>query len=66
LPKTKIFFSGKRFPLATLSSMDDHISFFWSGLFGISWSLDEETWVYVEVLLFEDTIVELSSSLLRR
>ena len=28
LPRTKTFLSGRRFPLATLSNIEDHISFF--------------------------------------
>jgi hypothetical protein len=58
-PKTRIFFSGSLFPLATLSSMEDHMSFFASALFGLSWSLEAETCVYVEVLSFEAAIVAL-------
>jgi hypothetical protein len=56
-PKTNIFFSGNFFPLATPSSMDDHISFFASELLGLSGSLGAETCVYVEVLLVEEAIV---------
>jgi hypothetical protein len=57
LPKTRTFFSGKRFPLATLSSIDDHISFFaLSPLFGRSWSLEAETCVYGDILLPEMAI----------
>ena len=49
-----MFFSGKRFPLATLSSIDDHMSFFaLSPLFGRSWSLEAEICVYVDILLPE-------------
>jgi hypothetical protein len=59
VPKTKIFFSGSLFPLATLSNIEDHISFFASALFGLSWSLEAETCVYVEVLLFAEAIVAL-------
>lgn len=58
-PSTRIFFSGNRFPLATPSSMEDHMSFFESALFGLSWSLEVETWVYVDVLLLEEAIVAL-------
>lgn len=32
------------------------MSFFASALFGLSWSLDVETCVYVDVLLFEEAI----------
>lgn len=46
-PRTRIFFSGNLFPLATLSSKVNHMSFFASALLGRSCSLD---WVYVEVL----------------
>lgn len=34
LPRTKTFLSGRRFPLATLSNIEDHISFF-----DVSWLL---------------------------
>jgi hypothetical protein len=61
-PRTRIFFSGSLFPLATLSNMEDHMSFFASALFGLSWSLEVETWVYVEVLLFEEAIAASDSS----
>ena len=38
-PRTKMFFSGKRFPFATPSNIDDHISFFASStLLGLSWT----------------------------
>lgn len=47
LPRTSIFFSGNRFPLATPSSIEDHKSFL-SALFGLS-SLEVETCVYVDV-----------------
>jgi hypothetical protein len=50
LPRTRIFFSGSFFPLATPSSMEDHISFFASELLGRSWSLEDDTCVYVEAL----------------
>lgn len=50
LPRTTIFFSGSRFPLATPSSIEDHMSFLASSLLGLSWSLEDETCVYVEVL----------------
>jgi len=57
LPKTRMFFSGKRLPLATLSSIDDHMSFFvLSSLFGRSWSLEAEICVYVDILLLEMAI----------
>jgi hypothetical protein len=57
LPKTSMFFSGKRFPMATLSSIDDHMSFFaLSPLFGRSWSLEAEICVYVDILLPEMAI----------
>lgn len=36
LPRTRIFFSGRCFPVATLSSMEDHMSFLASALFGLS------------------------------
>lgn len=52
-----MFFSGSFFPLATPSSIEDHISFFASELLGLSGSLEEETCVYVEVLLFVEAIV---------
>lgn len=42
--------------------MEDHISFFASALFGLSWSLEVETCVYVEVLLFEEAIAASDSS----
>ena len=48
VPSTRIFFSGNRFPLATESSIEDHSSFF-SELFGLSWSLVEETCVNVDM-----------------
>jgi hypothetical protein len=38
------------------------MSFFASALFGLSWSLEVETCVYVEVLLFEEAIVASDSS----
>jgi len=38
------------------------MSFFASALFGLSWSLEVETWVYVEVLLFEEAIAASDSS----
>jgi hypothetical protein len=57
-----MFFSGNRFPLATPSNIEDHMSFFASALLGRSWSLGEETWVYVDVLLLEDAIVALGLS----
>lgn len=50
IPRTRIFFSGRCFALATLSSMEDHMSFLASALFGLSWSLEV---VYVEVLLLD-------------
>jgi hypothetical protein len=37
--------------------MEDHISFFASELLGLSWSLEDETCVNVEVLLFVLAIV---------
>jgi hypothetical protein len=54
VPRTSIFFSGSRFPLATPSSIEDHRSFFASTLFGLSWSLEGENCVYVEALIFLD------------
>ena len=48
LPRTRMFFSGKRFPLATLLSIDDHMSFLASELEGRSCSLDVVIGVYVE------------------
>ena len=52
-----MFFSGRRFPLATLSSIDDHKSFFTlSPLFGRSWSLDAEICVLDDILLLEMAI----------
>jgi len=56
-----MFFSGSFFPLATLSSMDDHRSFFESALLGLSWSLEDETCSYVEVRLLAELIVALGS-----
>jgi hypothetical protein len=54
-----MFFSGKRFPLATPSNIEDHISFLvLSPLFGLSGSLDEETCVYVDIRLLEIAMVE--------
>jgi hypothetical protein len=54
-----MFFSGKRFPLATLSSIDDHMSFFApSPDFGRSRSLDEEICVYVDILPLEMAIIQ--------
>ena len=38
------------------------MSFFASALFGLSWSLEVETCVYVEVLLFEEAIAASGSS----
>jgi hypothetical protein len=35
------------------------MSFFASALFGLSWSLEAETCVYVEVLSFEEAIMAL-------
>lgn len=61
-PKTRIFFSGSLFPLATLSNMEDHMSFFASPLFGLSWSLEAEICVCVDVLSLEEAIVALDWS----
>lgn len=55
-PRTRIFFSGSRLPLATLSSMEDHK--FFSELFGLSVSLEAEACVYVEVLLVAAIVAE--------
>lgn len=51
VPRTIIFFSGNLLPLATLSNIDDHKSFFASELFGLSWSLDDDKCAYVDTLL---------------
>jgi hypothetical protein len=56
-----MFFSGSFFPLATPSSIDDHISFFASALLGLSCSLADDNCVYVEVLLFVEAIVASAS-----
>lgn len=50
LPSTRRFFSGRRFPLATLSSIDDHKSGFAFSLLLRRSSLEVEALVYVEVL----------------
>jgi hypothetical protein len=57
VPKTSILFSGSFFPLATLSSIDDHMSFLASELLGLSLSVEVETCVYVDVLWFEEFMV---------
>lgn len=58
LPKTNMFFSGNRFPLATPSSIDDHMSFLTlSPIFGGSLSLDAEICVYDGIRLLEIAMV---------
>jgi hypothetical protein len=42
--------------------MEDHMSFFASALFGLSWSLEAKMWVCVDVLSLEEAIVALDLS----
>jgi hypothetical protein len=42
--------------------MDDHMSFLASELLGLSWSVEVETCVYVDVLWFEEFMVASGSS----